>query len=231
MRQSHRDVARIALTATTGRYEVALGGGNALHVHGVSQRPTEDVDLFVRREQQVRAAADVIADALETSGYGREPADDGDPDDGLDLAGFWPELGDGLVDMVVTVPGSGELVQVQAAHFEFGSPVPSDVGPVLALDDIAAWKTHACINRIAPRDIVDVASLLRHGYTIEHLLSLVLVKDPGLLPEDFAEVGIRLDKMRDKRLTENLAGTSLDPAAIRALFRAWPREPRHPEDS
>jgi hypothetical protein len=229
MRESHEDVARIALSATAGRYEVALGGGNALHVHGVSYRPTEDIDLFCRREMQVRPAADAIADALETKGYSRQAEDREDEEDGEDkgpgdLVDWWPDLGEGLVDMVVRVPGTSELVQVQAAHFEFGPAVESDLGPVLALDDVAAWKAHAAINRGAPRDLVDIAALLRHGYSIEQLLALVRQKDPGTHPEDIADVGRRLDKMRDRRLEEHIEGSGLDPASIRALFKEWPRK-------
>jgi hypothetical protein len=44
----HRDVARIVLEASAGRGGLAaLGGGNALLAHGVSTRPTEDIDVFV----------------------------------------------------------------------------------------------------------------------------------------------------------------------------------------
>jgi hypothetical protein len=229
MRAAHRDVARIALTAASdGHFDVALAGGNALHVHGITYRPTQDIDLFVRREQQVRPAAGVIAAALETSGYARQP--DERDDQPPQLADFWPELGDGLVDMVVRVPGGGELVQVQAAHFDYEAVIASDIGPVLALDDVAAWKTHALVNRAAPRDVVDVAALLRHGYTVERLLALVLVKDPGLIAEDFADIGVRIDRMRDPRLEEHLEGSGLTTATIRDLFRPWPREPLHPEE-
>jgi hypothetical protein len=41
----HAEVARIALSAAH-EYGFALGGGLALVVHGVVDRPTEDVDVF-----------------------------------------------------------------------------------------------------------------------------------------------------------------------------------------
>lgn len=45
----HRKVAAIALGAAAG-YGFALGGGNALLAHGVTTRPTQDVDLFTDQE-------------------------------------------------------------------------------------------------------------------------------------------------------------------------------------
>ena len=42
----HRHVARIALKAVGRKYEVALAGGNALMVHQVVSRHTEDVVMW-----------------------------------------------------------------------------------------------------------------------------------------------------------------------------------------
>ena len=51
----HRQVASVALAAAS-RYGFALGGGNALIVHGVIDRFTQDVDLFTDDEHGVEAA-------------------------------------------------------------------------------------------------------------------------------------------------------------------------------
>jgi len=55
----HRQVASIALAAAA-KHGFALGGGNALLAHGVTTRPTQDVDLFtdqdtVSRRQRLRS--------------------------------------------------------------------------------------------------------------------------------------------------------------------------------
>jgi hypothetical protein len=52
----HRQVAFIALAAAAS-HGFALGGGNALLAHGLTTRPTQDVDLFTDQEHGVEAAA------------------------------------------------------------------------------------------------------------------------------------------------------------------------------
>ncbi|WP_257159869.1 nucleotidyl transferase AbiEii/AbiGii toxin family protein [Corynebacterium cystitidis] len=42
------DVARIALAASAP-YDFLLAGGKALQAHGLSQRPTEDIDIFTNQ--------------------------------------------------------------------------------------------------------------------------------------------------------------------------------------
>jgi hypothetical protein len=47
------EVARVALQSAQ-RHGFALAGGNALAVHGVIVRSTEDIDLFTSREDDLR---------------------------------------------------------------------------------------------------------------------------------------------------------------------------------
>lgn len=62
------DITRVALAAPE-RHGFALGGGNALVLHGVVDRPTADVDLFTGRDDTVREAADAVIEALTTAGF------------------------------------------------------------------------------------------------------------------------------------------------------------------
>src|SRR5712691_1529715 len=125
----HRCVASIALRAAGQKYEVALAGGNALMVHQVVSRHTEDVDLFVRRLRNVAPAAAEIQAALLAAGYATER---------LDVAGagglgdLWPEAGEELAEWEVTAPDGEHTVQVQVAYFEtLADPVTvPDLGPV-----------------------------------------------------------------------------------------------------
>jgi len=59
----HRQVASIALAAAA-RHGFALGGGNALLAHGLTTRPTQDVDLFTDQEHGVEAATAAVEAAL-----------------------------------------------------------------------------------------------------------------------------------------------------------------------
>ena len=70
----HREVAVIALRAAAP-YGFALGGGNALIAHGITERPTQDVDVFSDKEGGVEAAADAVEAGLRDTGFGTERLD------------------------------------------------------------------------------------------------------------------------------------------------------------
>jgi len=217
----HRHVAAIALRAVGRKYEVALAGGNALMAHHIVDRHTEDVDLFVRRVGNVSPAASEIEAALRAAGY--TPARI-DQDDGL--GEIWADAGEGLAEWQVTAPDGEHTMQLQAAYFELlADPVTvPDIGPVLALDDLAGWKTVALANRMMARDYVDIAALLKR-YTVEQLIGLALERDPGLQEADFADAGLHLDRMRDSRLTPLLSGLGgEDVGWLRKQVEAWPRD-------
>jgi hypothetical protein len=229
----HRHVAAIALRAVGRKYEVALAGGNALMVHDIVNRRTEDVDLFVRRLGNVSAAAAEIEAALQAAGYEAARIDQSGG-----LADIWPDAGEELAEWEVTAPDGEHTMQLQAAYFELlADPVTvPDLGPVLALDDLAGWKTVALANRMMARDYVDVAALLRK-FTVGQLIELARERDPGLTGADFADAGQYLDRMRDSRLEQVLssdAGGAFrvvgagsageDVAWLRRQFADWPRE-------
>ncbi|MBO0805166.1 MAG: nucleotidyl transferase AbiEii/AbiGii toxin family protein [Nocardiopsaceae bacterium] len=232
----HRHVAAIALRAVGRKYEVALAGGNALMVHDVVNRRTEDVDLFVRRLGNVSAAATEIEAALRAAGYAAARIDQAGG-----LADIWPDAGEELAEWEVTAPDGEHSMQLQAAYFEMlADPVTiPEIGPVLALDDLAGWKTVALANRMMARDYVDVAALLKK-YTHSQLIALARERDPGLADADFADAGRRLDRMRDARLASLLPGGAgaadgtagaEDVAWLRRQFADWPRDaaPREAE--
>jgi hypothetical protein len=141
------------------------------------------------------------------------------------LGEIWPEAGEELAEWEVTAPDGEHTMQLQAAYFEtLAEPVTvPDLGPVLALDDLAGWKTVALANRMMARDYVDVAALLKR-YTAAQLITLALERDPGLQEADFADAMRHLDQMRDARLAVLLTGVDGEDAGwLRAQFAAWPR--------
>jgi nucleotidyltransferase AbiEii toxin of type IV toxin-antitoxin system len=215
----HRDIARIILTAVTGR-RAALGGGNALLVHEVTSRGTMDVDVFFGRLEDVARYAPVIEAALGAAGYGVASC----PDDG-DLAAIWPEAGEGIAEWEVTTPDGAHVTQVQAAYFELlAEPVTvPGIGPVVAMEDAAGYKTHALASRMLARDFADVAELIAAGYAPGELIRLARQRDPGLEPADFADAGRHLDRLPDGRLAQILP-PGRDVPWLRAQFAAWPRE-------
>jgi hypothetical protein len=210
-----RQVAVVALRAAA-RHGFALAGGNALIVHGIIDRPTDDVDLFSDQETGVIAAAQAVQDALCEAGLFAERLHN--PDGLKDL---FEGMGEGLAEWIITAP-SGQQTMLQMAYFDRNhGPVTMDVGPVLDLEDLAAWKTIALLSRAEPRDYMDVAACLDH-YTIDGLISLARRLDPGLDSRDIADVGRRLDGLPDGMYTRY----GLDPedvAGLRQKFADWPR--------
>jgi hypothetical protein len=217
----HRQVAEIILSAASG-YLVALGGGNALLAHEVTDRPTQDIDLFFGRIDELADAAPAIEAALAAAGYGVTPIDKAEG-----LTEIWEEAGEGLAEWEVTTPDGEHVVQVQAGHFEvLARPVRlKGIGPVLALDDIAGHKACAMAARAASRDFVDIAALqeYRKKYRWAKLVELARERDPGLELADFADAVRRLDRMADDRFAA-LLPQGRDATWLRQHFKDWPRQ-------
>lgn len=95
----HQQVASIALTAAA-RHGFALGGGNALLAHGLTTRPTQDVDLFTDQEHGVEAAAAGVEAALAAAGLQVERQSDT-----AGLADLFPGMGEGLAEWTITTAG------------------------------------------------------------------------------------------------------------------------------
>ena len=210
-----RDVAAIALRAA-GRHGFALAGGNALIVHRVIDRPTEDVDLFTDDQAGVAAAADAVEAALGHAGFETERRDDT-----ASLADVFEELPEELAEWIVTAPG-GEQTMLQMAYFSRGHrPVIMDIGPVLDLEDVIGSKVCALASRVEPRDYVDTAAALDR-YTADQLIGFARQLDPGLEDRDFADAGRQLDRMPDGVFARYGLGPQ-DVARLREQFAAWPR--------
>lgn len=217
----HRQVAEIILSAASG-YLVALGGGNALLAHEVTDRPTQDIDVFFGRIGELADASPAIEAALAAAGYSVTPVDKTEG-----LTDIWEEAGEGLAEWEVTTPDGEHVVQVQAGHFDvLAKPVRvNGIGPVLALDDIAGHKACAMATRAASRDFVDIAALqeFRGEYRWAKLIELARERDPGLELADFADAVCHLDRVADGRFA-TLLPAGRDVTWLRRHFRDWPRE-------
>lgn len=224
----HRNVARIVLASIakirgnpTAQAPYGLAGGNALIAHQVSSRRTLDVDVAISQMlgdwESIEAA---IEAGLADNGYDVERvAKTADLDMFTDHD---EELG--LSEWEVRAPGADEIDQVQVSNFDLkAAPViMPEIGPVLALDDVAGWKTVAFANRRAARDAADMAEL-RTRFTVEQLIGLALSRDPGLQAADFADAGRYVDRVRDDALATVLDGTGRDVAWLRRQLKEWPR--------
>jgi hypothetical protein len=64
---------------------------------------------------------------------------------------------------------------------------------------------------------------------LPQLIELALGLDGGLTPDDFADAGLHLEKISDRRLAQYLS-EGQDPAWLRDLLKDWPRTPQEALD-
>jgi hypothetical protein len=211
----HKRIAAIALRAGA-KHGFALAGGNALLAHELTDRQTEDVDLFTNEESGVEAAAGAVERALRRAGFTTERLDST-----TGLADLFEGMGEGLAEWIVTAP-DGRETMLQMSYFDREhEPVRMAVGPVLDLEDLIGQKVCALASRVEPRDYIDTAAALER-YTATELIELARQRDPGLGDRDFAEAGRELDRMPESAFAHYGLGRE-DVAALREAFRDWPR--------
>lgn len=195
----------------------ALGGGLALVARGVLDRPTQDVDLFSDRDDSVRLAAGLVRAALEADGIAVvvEESDS-------DLADLIGDLDEYMVELTAyRDPADDDGVRLSLGHLSrLRNPDVLDIGPVLHMDDLRAWKVAALVARAEPRDFIDVTVFLA-DHTPDELLAEARRVDPGIEEGDITAVGRRLARIPDWEL----ANYGLDADAIanvRQRFAGWP---------
>ena len=208
------ELTRVAL-AVADQHGFALGGGNALLLHGLIDRPTADVDLFTDREHAVRDAADLVLRALTDAGLDAvEATDDSDPDAAI------YDLDNLMIDIDVT-RGERTARLSLATQPRSHAPIAMALGPVIALDDLIAGKVSAIVNRREIRDYIDTAAFLAER-SVADLLAAARRVDPGMEDEDIVMVGRVLDAMPDGSFSRY--GLTPDRVAeLRHRFAAWPR--------
>jgi Nucleotidyl transferase AbiEii toxin, Type IV TA system len=211
----HGKIAAIAL-AVAARHGFALGGGNALLVHGIVNRLTEDVDLFTDQEDGVAHAADSVEAALCSAGFTAERQDKTGG-----LADIFEGMGEQMAEWLLTT-ADNQQTKLQMAYIErHNPPVQRAVGPVLDLEDVVGSKVCALAGRVATRDYIDTAAAMRH-FTVEQLIGYARRLDPGLTDRDFADAGRRLDDLDDGLFSRYGLGPA-DVAELRERFARWPR--------
>jgi hypothetical protein len=111
---------------------------------------------------------------------------------------------------------------LQMAYFDRSqAPVDMEVGPVLALEDVAGGKVCALASRIEVRDYADTARMLDR-YSPAQLIGFAHHLDPGLTAEDFADAGRQLDHIADEEFSR-YGLSDQDVGVLRGKFAAWPR--------
>jgi hypothetical protein len=208
------EIARVVLSVAD-RYGFALGGGLALVLHGVVDRPTEDVDAFTNVDTGVRDAARAVEAALHGTGFDVTAIDD---------YSAVAEVVDDMDQYIVEweLRRGDRLIRLSlSCQTRLHAPVVMDLGPVMDLEDLIAWKVAALVGRARERDYVDVAAVL-DKYSPVDLLGMARRVDPGLEDEDIPMVGRRLDRLPDEAFFPYRLSHS-DVAQLRRRFTTWPR--------
>src|SRR5262245_54025639 len=128
----HRRLAVIGLRVG-GPFGFALAGGHAVAVHGILERPSEDVDLFAdwQRQADFPTAVDKVIAAYQAEGL--------DVQVDLRLDTFARLHVTDPSDIQPDRPHRVELV----ANWRAQPPIQMDIGPVLHPDDVMAGKMNA----------------------------------------------------------------------------------------
>jgi hypothetical protein len=213
--EAHRRIIAV-IQPVLGRYGFGLAGGNALRAHGLSLRPTRDINVFTPLEGAVPQAVPEVEKALRNAGF--EVRATTPPAAGL--VRDWDQWN---ARWTVTAGGRRVLLEL-SCHELLGPPVViADIGPVLAVDDVLASKTLALVDRAAARDFIDVFEAMRQGWTPEQLIALAW----QLNPDDydaafFTQVPENLDDLDDFEF-EQYGLNSGQVEELRELFQqSWP---------
>ncbi|MGH3205939.1 MAG: nucleotidyl transferase AbiEii/AbiGii toxin family protein [Streptosporangiaceae bacterium] len=204
---AHRSIIEV-IQPVLAKYGYGLAGGNALRVHGLSTRPTRDVNMFTSREGAVKPAVPEVEAALRAAGFDVE----------FDNRGghFARDYDDYDAQWLVTV-GDRRIVLHLHVDETFPQPVViSGVGPVHDKEAVLGGKVIALVIRADARDFADVFEAMEQGWSAEALIALAWQLNPhdydadhftGVLPNlrqlpdfDFIQYGMsgqQVKRLRD----------------------------------
>ncbi|MEV5410440.1 nucleotidyl transferase AbiEii/AbiGii toxin family protein [Thermopolyspora sp. NPDC052614] len=158
------------------RFGLFLAGGYAMKAHGLTDRPSQDLDFATACEIPLPEVAAEVAEEFRRAGYE------------VRIIEVTPRMG----RMTVTDPISGQAVEFDLLREALQDrPLFTDLCPVIGLDDAVALKMRALHGRGLPRDFIDVASVA-HMYPYRELERLCALHD-----EEFSvgELLLRLDSI------------------------------------
>lgn len=168
-----RKVTSDALAALNDT-DFALAGSGAIREHGISNRPTQDVDLFTSStdpELFSQAVAGLTA-TLTASGHTVET---------LRRAPAFARL-------QIRTPDGGDVEMDLAVDWRRWGPERKGIGPVLSLEDAVGSKIGALYSRAETRDFLDADAIRRSGrFTDDELLRIAAERDPGFDRTIFAQ--------------------------------------------
>jgi hypothetical protein len=181
-----------------------LAGGAALVASGLSERPTQDVDLFGSDVATgIIAAADALEVACIDRGWTTERI--------RDTATFRR--------LIVRSPDDEFLVDLAVDSPPLGAPTITAVGPTYPPRELAARKLLALFDRAEARDFVDV-HMLSERFDLDDLLDLAGDLDEGFTPAPLAEMLASHERFTD----QDFADLGGDPGSLREFADRWAKQ-------
>jgi hypothetical protein len=149
-----------------------LADGAALVASGLTERPTQDVDLFGSDlATGIASAADALEAACADRGWTTERI--------RDTATFRR--------LVVRSPDDELLVDLAIDSPPLGAPTITAVGPTYPPEELASRKLLALFDRAEARDFVDLHTMSER-FDLDELLGLASDLDGGFTPALLAEM-------------------------------------------
>jgi hypothetical protein len=172
-----RHVASLVL-GEIGTAGFALAGSGAIREHGITDRPTNDVDLFTTTATGPDAFAAAVAageQVLRDHGYQ------------VTQARSTAQFARLLVE-AVSGPERSLVVEIDLGiDWRAEPPAQFAIGPVLAVSDAVGSKVAAVYSRGEARDFLDLDAIRQSGrFTDAQLLALANDHDPGFERATFA---------------------------------------------
>lgn len=160
METFHRQLALIAFDAATD-LGLVLAGGYAIRAHGLTNRPSSDLDFVTRSPLPLAEITERLAAVYRASGFSTR-----------------------IIEAAPTasrfeVIDGTRTCEVDLLKEGVGDPVVLGIGPVLNRDDAVGLKVGALHDRAAHRDFIDIhAAHTLGGYTLRDLERLGAVHLP-----------------------------------------------------
>ncbi|MFJ8078030.1 nucleotidyl transferase AbiEii/AbiGii toxin family protein [Streptomyces sp. NPDC096176] len=133
-------------------YPLVITGGYAVQAHGLVDRISQDLDVATENPAPMADIAEHLRQELTQRGWH------------VTMIGVDPLS----ARLLATDPDSGEDCEVDVLKENlWASPLTTEYGPVLALDDVIGTKVRALADRGAVRDLIDVHAASAHHAATE----------------------------------------------------------------
>ncbi|GAA2479551.1 nucleotidyl transferase AbiEii/AbiGii toxin family protein [Winogradskya humida] len=175
----HRTIAQIGFDAGDD-LGLVLAGGYAISQHGLTSRPSRDVDFATVSPLPLPEVADRLAQAYQDAGYTVTIV----------------EATSRMARMDVT--DGTRACEVDLLKEAIGPPTRLTVGPVLAIDDAVGLKMRALYSRTMPRDIIDVRAAGAAGYSTLDLDGSAASIRLSSTPRSWQTVSVRSPNFRSR---------------------------------